>query len=121
VSPMGQVTSATTAEHPTALQHAGVQRGDHRRRLQPVARADDRRRKSVVSASANEQFVELDGRLDLERAGSVTRLWCTVCEKHQVLEDDGVRTIEMARESHRCGPRTDQWDCEFQLGSGGST
>ena len=55
------------------------------------------------------QFVALDRLFDLERAGPIVRIWCRGCDKHQVLAGGGVATVEAARESHCCGPRTSGW------------
>lgn len=59
---------------------------------------------------ANEQFVPVDGCFVLEHAGRVVRLWCDVCDKHQLLSDDSAGTVNAAGQAHRCGPRTSPWD-----------
>jgi hypothetical protein len=56
------------------------------------------------------QFVALDRLFDLEHAGPIVRIWCNACDKSQVLADDAIATVETARESHQCGPRTSVWD-----------
>lgn len=58
----------------------------------------------------HEQFVPVEGGFALEHAGPVVRLWCDVCNKHQLLPDKGAETIGATREAHRCGPRTSPGD-----------
>lgn len=110
MSPMGQVTNATTSEHATAHQHGDVQLGDRRMRPQPEAKAEDRLREAGSSASAKEQFVELDGRFDLEHAGRFIRLWCRACDKFEHLSNDRPGTVDADRSVHRCGARTSDWE-----------
>jgi hypothetical protein len=47
---------------------------------------------------------------DLEHAGPVIRIWCRACSKHELLSDDEERTVEAAKEAHRCGERISPWD-----------
>ena len=89
---MGQVTNATTEERPSALQHGGAQR------------------ESVVNAFPSQQFVEIDGRFDLEYAGGFIRIWCRACDKFEHLSNDRPGTVDAARSVHRCGARTSEWD-----------
>ena len=64
-----------------------------------------------MSAPVSNRFVPVGVRFDLEHAGPVIRIWCNTCDKHQLLPDDGDGTVDAARKSHRCGPRTSDWDC----------
>jgi hypothetical protein len=41
--------------------------------------------------------------------GTVNRLWCNICDKHENLPDLRDTTVNALEAAHRCGPRTSAW------------
>jgi hypothetical protein len=60
---------------------------------------------AVEAARTNERI----GRFSVSY-GTLNRLWCNACDKHETLPDLTNQTVQGLEASHACGPRTAPWD-----------
>jgi hypothetical protein len=63
-----------------------------------------------VSASATNRTVPAGRFFDLEYIGSIVRIRCRTCDKHEQLPDDSKDAVEAAKATHRCGTKTSVLD-----------
>ena len=63
-----------------------------------------------VSDSATDRIVPAGEFFDLEYAGSIVRIRCRTCDKHERLPDDSQDAVDAAQANHRCGTTTSAGD-----------
>lgn len=55
-------------------------------------------------------FRPVGGGFELQYAGEFIRVWCGACDKHDLIPDDDLTTVDERKTSHRCGARTSAWE-----------